>query len=123
MAVPGSSSVYYGGSVAYNTRKAKKLLLDDAALHQRLVENNSSEKSNTSTSASSEAEAYIQSKLFWTAETSKAFCDSLETDYAIAEGGASGPTFRPNDLHSGFAVISIAGKDRDTNKTRVLAQS
>jgi len=37
MAVPGSSAVYYGGSVAYNTRKAKSLLLNDDELHMALI--------------------------------------------------------------------------------------
>lgn len=37
MAVPGSSAVYWGGSVAYNTRNAKPFLLNDEKLHDSLV--------------------------------------------------------------------------------------
>ena len=105
MAQPGASSVFYGGSVAYNTRMGQKLLLNDASLHQAL----------TSIPPATNAESYIQSKLQWTALCSVAFCKALGTDYAIAEGGAAGPTFRPADMTSGFAVISVAGKDGQGN--------
>mmetsp|Transcript_19078 Transcript_19078/g.29048 ORF Transcript_19078/g.29048 Transcript_19078/m.29048 type:complete len:536 (-) Transcript_19078:2039-3646(-) len=112
MAIPGSSGVYYGGSVAYNTKRAKKLLCDDSKLHETLLAN----------SSSSEAGAYIQSKLVWTGETAKAFCEHLNVDYAISEGGASGPTFRPEGLTKGFAALAIAGRDDKTGKVEVLAQ-
>jgi NAD+ diphosphatase len=101
MAQPGASSVFYGGSVAYNTRMGQKLLLNDASLHQAL----------TNIPNGNDAETYIKSKLEWTARSSKAFCEALGTDYAIAEGGAAGPTFRPSDMTTGFTVISVAGKD------------
>jgi nicotinamide mononucleotide (NMN) deamidase PncC len=39
MKVPGASSVYYGGTVAYNTKMARPLLLNDAELHSSLVNN------------------------------------------------------------------------------------
>ena len=38
MAVEGSSAVYQGGSVAYNTRKCQPVLLNDAELHASLPE-------------------------------------------------------------------------------------
>ena len=101
MAQPGASSVFYGGSIAYNTRMGQKLLLNDASLHQAL----------TSIPSGNDAESYIQSKLEWTARSSIAFCEALGTDYAIAEGGAAGPTFRLSDMMTGFSVISVAGKD------------
>mmetsp|Transcript_27017 Transcript_27017/g.64525 ORF Transcript_27017/g.64525 Transcript_27017/m.64525 type:complete len:534 (-) Transcript_27017:86-1687(-) len=102
MQIPGSSSAYYGGSVAYNTRHAQKLLLDNKELHSKLLK--------ASSSSSSPAEDYINSKKIWTEECAKAFVDALDVDYAIAEGGASGPTFRPSDLQKGFAVVAIAGR-------------
>lgn len=34
----------------------------------------------------------------------------MGTDYAIAEGGASGPTFRPKGLDRGFSVICIVAR-------------
>ena len=111
MAQPGASSVFYGGSVAYNTKKGQKLLLNDASLHQAL----------TSIPPATDTESYIQSKLEWTARSSVAFCEALDTDYAIAEGGAAGPTFGPADLNSGFAVMSVAGKDAE-GKVSVLRQ-
>lgn len=111
MAVPGSSAVYYGGSVAYNTRKAKPLLLNDDVLHSSLTA--PLEKDNVE--STSEADRYMESKLDWTAKTAVAFCDSLQTDYAIAEGGASGPTFSPKGLDRGFAVIAIAARKSDGN--------
>lgn len=62
MAQPGASSVFYGGSVAYNTRMGQKLLLNDANLHTAL----------TSIPPATDAASYIQSKLEWTARSSVA---------------------------------------------------
>jgi NAD+ diphosphatase len=116
MAVPGSSAVYYGGSIAYNTKKAKKLLLDDEVLHNELIQ------PMERLEGESEADAYIRSKLRWTEKASIAFCEKLGVDYAIAEGGASGPTFRPKGLTKGFAVLAIAGKT-EHGKVELLGQS
>lgn len=114
--IPGSSTVYYGGSVAYNTRHAVKLLLGDKILQEKLLK---------ASLSSSSAEDYINSKKIWTEECAKAFCDALDVDYAIAEGGASGPTFRPSDLDSGFTVLAIAGrsKSKSSSKAELLAQT
>ena len=40
---------------------------------------------------------------------------------AIAEGGATGPTFRPEGMNNGFAVITIAGRKQD-GVVDILAQ-
>ena len=111
MAQPGASSVFYGGSIAYNTKKGKSLLLNDEHLHRSL---NVPHKKNTK-------DDYVQSKFDWTAKTSVAFCKALDTDFAIAEGGAAGPTFGPKDMDTGFAVIALAGKD-DSDEVKVLRQ-
>jgi NAD+ diphosphatase len=116
MAVPGSSAVFYGGSVAYNTKRAQKLLLDDPDLHRELIQ------PMDQIEGESEGDKYIRSKLKWTAKTAVAFCEQMDVDYAIAEGGAAGPTFRPQGLDKGFAVVAIAGRD-DKGNARVLAQS
>jgi|AntRauTorckE5430_2_1112549.scaffolds.fasta_scaffold03119_4 NAD+ diphosphatase len=113
MAQPGTSSVYYGGSVVYNTKKGKGLLLNSSELHKSLTNPNLKNDSR---------EEYIQSKLDWTAKTSVAFCESLGTDFAIAEGGAAGPTFRPKGMDVGFAVLTIAGKDGANDVVKVLKQ-
>lgn len=115
LAQPGASAVYYGGSVSYNTRKAKPLLLNDEELHTRLNQPRQAGHGET------EADAYRNSKLDWTAQTSIAFCKAMGTDYAIAEGGAAGPTFRPKGLDTGFSVISIAGKN-ENGEVEVLKQ-
>ena len=112
MAQPGSSKVYHGGSVIYSTNKGKRLLLNDEKLFQSL----SAEKDSVK-----DANSYINSKLNWTAQTSVAFCDAMETDYAIAESGATGPTFQFEDLNTGFSVVAVAGKGSD-GKARVLSQ-
>jgi NAD+ diphosphatase len=57
----------------------------------------------------------VRSKLQWTSATAVAFCEQLGTDYAIAEGGAAGPTFRPKGLDRGFAAVAIAARDEDGN--------
>jgi NAD+ diphosphatase len=117
MAVPGSSQVYYGGTVAYNTKHAKKLLLNDATLHESLL------SKNHSSSISGDAETYIRSKEHWTAQTAIAYCDQMNVDYAIAEGGATGPTFRPDDLETGFCVVAVAGRATANGKAELVAQT
>jgi NAD+ diphosphatase len=110
MSQPGTSKVYVGGSVIYNTKKCKPLLLNDDDLYNSLTSNTKNTTSNTDNTGNSDKDNYIQSKFDWTAKTSVEFCKALGTDYAIAEGGAAGPTFRYDDMDSGFAVLSIAGK-------------
>lgn len=117
MAVAGSSSVYFGGSIAYNTRRSKKLLLNNDTLHDQLL------KPIDRRQGESETDFYIRSKQNWTAHVSKAFCEQMNVDYAIAEAGASGPTFRPKDMDKGFSVIAIAGRDEVTKEAKLLAQT
>lgn len=101
--------------MAYNTKQAQKFLMNDSHLQSKLL------KRPPPADGESEAANYIQSKFHWTAEAAKAFCEQNNVDYAIAEGGASGPTFRPKDLDKGFAVIAIAGKGKD-GTVEILAQ-
>lgn len=82
MAQPGASHVYYGGSIAYNTKRSKPLLLNNDALYQSLL---TAARSDDAASLSEEYR-YIQSKLDWTAQTSVAFCKEMDADFAIAEG-------------------------------------
>ncbi|KAH8060437.1 NAD+ diphosphatase [Aureococcus anophagefferens] len=37
----------------------------------------------------------------------------MGTDYAVAEGGAAGPTFRPDGLDRGFSALAVAARDGD----------
>ena len=122
LAQPGASSVYLGGSVIYNTKKGgKSLLFNNESLYQSLT---NVDKINCPND-------YIQSKFDWTAKTSVAFCEALGTDYAVAEGGAAGPTFRFDDMKSGFTVLTIAGKkkkdyngdDNNSDEFHVLKQT
>jgi len=117
MAQPGASSVFYGGSVVYNTRKSKKLLLDNDELYYSLTQ----PLMEPLAEGQSEEDFYVKSKLGWTAQTSVAFCQAMETDYAIAEGGAAGPTFHIKGLESGFAALAVAGRGPD-GKVTVLRQ-
>ena len=114
MAEPGSSKIYYGGSVAYNTRKAKKLLLNDSSLHGKLIGPIDDDDCET------EGDVYVKSKLRWTALSAVSFCEQMNVDFAIAEGGAAGPTF-PYGLEKGFAVIAIAGRD-PCGDVKILSQ-
>jgi cysteinyl-tRNA synthetase len=110
MGQPGASAVYWGGSIAYNTKKSQPFLLNDAALHQRL--------SQKPPSGNNSKEAYIHSKVDWTCQAALAFLDEVGTDFCLAQNGATGPTFRPPDLHHGFSVVAVAA--RHTNTSRVV---
>lgn len=124
LSVPGASAVYYGGSVAYNSRRGKPLLLNNSDLHSSLTATPSQKEGtgNNNTAKEDEKENYIASKFEWTTQTALAFCRELETDFCIAEGGATGPTFRPQDLHTGFAVIAIAAR-RDNGSIEIAEQT
>ena len=89
MAQPGASQVFLGGSVIYNTKKSRPLLLNNGNLYESILA--SSKKADTTLS---EEEQYIQSKMHWTAEASVAYCEELGTDYAIAEGTSNRGIFR-----------------------------
>jgi nicotinamide mononucleotide (NMN) deamidase PncC len=126
MGVPGSSAVYFGGTVAYNTRKSQKLLCGDDELYKRLLDpvtNEDDEKLlDEHPDLSAAARKYIKSKLHWTRETAMKYCHHVETNYAIAEGGATGPTFRPEGLATGFAVLAVAGR-KSSGEIGILAQT
>ena len=89
--------------MAYNTKKSGKLLVSgDGDLHNRLLAaSDSSSSSLTSTDSnnnidipqynmSDEAKAYIQSKVLSTREAAISYCKQMDTNFAIAEGGATG---------------------------------
>lgn len=128
MSVPGSSRVYFGGTVAYSTKRAGKLLCGDVELHDRLLKSTSSttEDDNKIVDVpehlSDETKAYIQSKVNWTREAALAYCKHMNVDFAIAEGGATGPTFNPNGMKKGFAVLAIAGRRNGQDDAEILAQ-
>ena len=105
MSVDGASSVFHGGSVAYSTKKCKPLLLNDSELHKSLMNPNL-----TPVAGESDGDLYKRSKLDWTSKTALSFCKAMDVDYCVAEGGASGPTFRPNGLESGFSAIAVAAR-------------
>lgn len=107
LAQPGASAVYVGGSVAYNTRNTKPLLLNNAELHVSLTTPLQEQDGESA------KERYYRSKLAWTRQTSIAFCQEVETDFCIAEGGATGPTFRPEGVTAGFSVIAIGARQGD----------
>jgi hypothetical protein len=106
MAQPGASSVLVGGSVVYDTKSAKPLLLNDEKLRDSIVTgwkhsgpvvaalstlsptagDDDDDASSAADQNEKEEDNYIASKQHWTAATSVAFCQSLGTDYAIAEG-------------------------------------
>ena len=131
MSVPGSSRVYFGGTVAYNTKRSGKLLCGDDGLHARLLDISRDgneiipENVHIDAALSEEAQKYIQSKIQWTSETALAYCRHIKTDYAIAEGGATGPTFNPKGMKNGFAVLAVAGRRKgssDEDDVEILAQ-
>ena len=116
MSCPGSSAVFWGGTVSYNTRKARPLLLNDARLHADLTRPLDSEN------AESEESLYVRSKIEHTRKVALEYCAQMKTDYAIAESGATGPTFRPDGLDKGFAAIAVAKRDKDSGEVSVVKQ-
>ena len=46
----------------------------------------------------------------------------MNVDFAIAEGGATGPTFNPAGMKAGFAVLAIAGRRNGQDDVEILAQ-
>ena len=116
MAIPGSSAVFWGGTVAYNTRKSRPILLNDAALHSALKE--PLERG----SAESSAELYIRSKMEHTRLAAAAYCEQMGTHFAIAEAGATGPTFRPEGIDLGFTVIAVAARCANTGEVSIVRQ-
>jgi len=116
MSQEGSSAIYWGGTVSYNTRKARPLLLNDAKLHADLT------RPLDSGDAESEESLYVRSKIEHTRNVAMAYCEQMKTDYAIAESGASGPTFRPKGLDKGFAAIAVARRDRESGEVSIAKQ-
>ena len=122
LAQPGASAVFLGGTVAYNTQRCLPLLLNDSALHKSLLQTRPAIMTTTDHADGITQEAYMASKRAWTAAAAVAYCRALGTDYAMAESGATGPTFRPRDMTTGCGVIAIAG--RNTNgEVQVLDQT
>ncbi|KAL7468227.1 hypothetical protein ACHAXS_008454 [Conticribra weissflogii] len=130
MSVPGSSRIYFGGTVAYSTKHSGKLLCGDEELHRRLLSTSPENKLTDSDSQnllidpmlSEDTKKYIQSKIQWTREAALSYCRHLDTDFAIAEGGATGPTFRPDGMKAGFAVLAVAGRRKGSDQIEILAQ-
>lgn len=120
MAQPGASSVFVGGSIPYNTKRGKGLLLNDNELHSSLVAPSQNFDKSTE-------DGYVDSKFDWTSKAATAFCQTMETDYALSEGGAAGPTFTPKGMDKGFTVLSVAGRhsvgsDSSTSPVQLLDQ-
>ena len=139
---PGASQCYIGSSVIYNTAQCQPLLpfsLEVSSSSSTLKNSNSALHPSIFTTKEhqpplslsqlfqeqlpltdqnlipiddDEVQDYIQTKIRWTAQMAIEYCRTLKTDYAIAEGGAVGPTFRPKQLQFGFSVIAIAGRRR-----------
>ena len=86
--------------MAYNTKKSGKLLVSgDDNLHNRLLAASSSSSLSIDSNnnidipqydMSDEAKAYIQSKVLSTREAAISYCKQMDTNFAIAEGGATG---------------------------------
>jgi NADH pyrophosphatase NudC (nudix superfamily)/nicotinamide mononucleotide (NMN) deamidase PncC len=118
LAQPGASQVFFGGSVIYSTAKCQPLLLNDTELYQSLLVNAATTKSSELRLSESlygvddaEIDRYLASKLHWTKQIAIAYCQAMQTDYAIVESGAVGPTFRPSEnMKTGVSVVAIAGR-------------
>jgi len=104
---PGASAVFSGGTVSYNTKNALPVLLNDKPLHDKLTAI-SLAAAGQHANESEEEQKYVRSKVEHTKAAALAYCKQMGTDFAIAESGASGPTFKPKGLAKGFAAIAVA---------------
>jgi nicotinamide-nucleotide amidase len=102
-AVPGASRYYRGGSNVYGTEgydiypaHLKDLLLEHRAKHGSGYE--------------TERE-YWESKVAMTQLIASEMRLHVNVDWCIAESGATGPTFVPEDCNEGFTAIAICGPD------------
>jgi NAD+ diphosphatase len=128
---PGASRVFFGGTTVYSTKRSKPLLMNSAELHESIMKegpalslsNVQNDLLAEQTFASTEEEDYVRSKLHWTATTATAFCEEMETDFAVAEGGAAGPTFNKAGMTTGFAAVAVAARNETTGKVSIAAQT
>ena len=93
MAVPGVSKIFRGGAVIYDTKKSKQLLLP--GLHEKLDQ-----------SPPTSAGDYELRKRDWARTVAKAYSSDV-SDVALAEAGATGPTFNYG-VDSGFSWLCVA---------------
>ena len=107
MSVEGSSQVYHGGSVVYSTKRGLPFLLNDSSLQQQLLD------ASPRQHGESDGDHYVRQKLHTTEVLAKAFLHASGTDYAVAEGGAAGPTFRQEGLDKGFSALAVAKRSAD----------
>ena len=125
MSVPGSSKVFFGSTVAYNTKRSGPLLCGGEELHRQLL-NASKEEIRDGidirSDLSEETRDYVRTKINWTRAAALSYCERMNTDFAIAEGGATGPTFHPKGMTSGFSVLALAGRPRKEGNVELLAQ-
>jgi len=126
MSVPGSSRVFFGSTIAYNTKKSGPLLCGGRELRDRLLgasgQGGDDDDIRIRTDLSEETKRYINAKIDWTRHAALSYCDHMQTDFAIAEGGATGPTFNPRGMKAGFAVLAVAGRKRKGGNVEILAQ-
>lgn len=126
MAVPGSSRVFFGSTVAYSTKKSGPLLCGGAELHDLLLAASNPDRFDgdfdVRPDLSEETKAYVRTKINWTRDAALSYCERMQTDFAMAEGGATGPTFHPRGMESGFTVLAVAGRRRKGGSVEILAQ-
>jgi len=128
MSVPGSSKVFFGSTIAYNTKKSGPLLCGGEELLDQLL--NASNQTDADLNndieiqadLSEETKQYIKTKINWTRDAALSYCNHMSTDFAIAEGGATGPTFHPEGMTTGFAVLAVAGRREKGESVEILAQ-
>lgn len=82
----------------YSTQRASQLMLVDEASLRAL-------RSRDITTP----EDYEQSKMAWTSLAARSLMHAMGTTWAIAEGGAAGPTFN-HGVTSGFTVVTVCAR-------------
>jgi len=96
----GASNYYVGGGIVYSQKGAKGLLPEDIVVKLTNPTNYSSPTN------------YIQSKQVFVTLVAQAMREKMNTVWAVAESGATGPSFlRGMKEYGGFTAIAVAGPD------------
>ena len=107
-AVPGASRYYHGGANIYGSMGFKLYPLE---LRKRLEAGGAHRGAVDRGTNYASRENYHKSKMLHTAAIATHMRDYMGAAWCIAESGATGPTFAPEDMTCAFSCVTIVGPD------------